>query len=416
MISFKSISEKYWVLADQVVVSGAAFLTNLLLAKALGLSEYGKFSVIVMLQLFLLSLNMAFSSQIYQVVYPALAAPKQQKLTAGMLSLQLAGCFFIGIILLLAAILIPFSGWGIMASGSKILLMAGIATILYLLQDFIRRVFLTKAQAKYAFVIDSLTNSVQLLALALAWWFNILNQTVAWGIIGLSFIPSVATGLALLKPGKLTLSKLKFSWKLQKDKAGWLIGSALLQWGSGYFYVLAAGWWLGASALGALRLAQYIFGLLNLLLQAVESYVLPRAATLTVNLRAYWWLLIKKCLLMVVPLLVLCCFFAKNIFKTIGGVGYEKYTFIIYGLSLVYLVITIGYPTRIAIRSLALNKAYFTAYILSVSISLLAAPSLIKNWGLYGVLAGIMLSQLVLIFYWLFILQRKHAILWKSYI
>src|ERR1700744_252195 len=83
------IKEKYWVLADQVVVSASAFLTNLLLARALGLMEYGKFTVVTMIQLLLFSGTMAFGAQVYQVVYPSLNKEDKGKLTAGMLSQQL---------------------------------------------------------------------------------------------------------------------------------------------------------------------------------------------------------------------------------------------------------------------------------------------------------------------------------------
>ncbi|MBB5647185.1 lipopolysaccharide biosynthesis protein [Pedobacter cryoconitis] len=413
---YKTIGEKYWVLADQIVVSGSAFLTNLLLAKAMGLPEYGKFSIIVMIQLFILSLSMAFSSQVYQVTYPSLPVAEQQKLTPGMLGLQ-----FIAAIAILSG---AFGAWFIwQISGFKsiyftniTLMMAAISTVLYVLQDFIRRVFITKVQGRHAFLIDTLTNAIQLIALLIAWYFNLLGQRMAWSIIGLSFLPSVITGIILLKPGKITFEVIRFSWKLQIVKGGWLIGSSLLQWGSGYFFVIAAGWWLGASALGALRLAQYIFGLLNLLLQAIENYVLPKVAAIKGDMSVYWWRLMQKSLLMIVPILCLLSLFAKDIFRIIGGHAYEQYTFVIYGLSLVYLLITIGYPIRIAIRSLELNRDYFIGYILSVTTGLMLAPWLIKTWALHGVLAGIFITQLIMICYWSITLQRKYAILWKSYI
>lgn len=413
---YKMIAEKYWVLADQIVVSGSAFLTNLMLAKAMGLPEYGKFSIIVMIQLFILSLSMASSSQVYQVSYPALPAADQQKLTPGMLGLQFVAAIF----LLFGA----FAAWSVcriadfksIHFSNATLIMAAVATVLFVLQDFLRRVFITRVQGSYAFLIDSLTNVIQIVALLAAWYFQVLGQLMAWSIIGLSFLPSVITGVILMKPGRISLTVIRFSWQLQVRKGGWLIGSSLLQWGSGYFFVIAAGWWLGAPALGALRLAQYIFGLLNLLLQAIENYVLPKVAAIKGDLSAYWWKLMLKSLLIIVPILCLLSLFAKDIFSIIGGKDYEQYTFVVYGLSLVYLLITIGYPIRIAIRSLELNRDYFIGYILSVSTGLLLAPWLIKTWALQGVLAGIFLTQLIMICYWSFILQRKYAILWKSYI
>jgi O-antigen/teichoic acid export membrane protein len=405
---WKNIPEKYWVLSDQAVVSGSAFFTNMLLARALGLEEYGRFSALVMIQLFVLSINMAFSSQVYQVAYPSLGDIDKQKLTNGMLSLQ-----SIPVVVILVGSMIYYLNWKAVDHN---ILMAALTTVLYLLQDFLRRAFITQIKSKYALLIDCLTNFIQIIALLFVWYFLVLDQFMAWSIIGLSFVPSVITGVFLLRPKAIYWSTVRYAWKLQTQKGGWLVGSSLLQWGSGYFYVLAAGWWLGPTALGALRLAQYIFGLLNLLLQAIENYVLPRAAAMNNTDPGRWRRLMGKCLIMIVPFLCIFSFFAEDIFRISGHASTTSYTFVIYGLSFVYLLITVGYPIRIAIRSLELNKHYFIGYVLSVGIGLLIAPWLIKNWALHGVLVGIFTTQFIMLTYWLIILQRKHSILWKSYI
>jgi len=117
-----------------------------------------------------------------------------------------------------------------------------------------------------------------------------------------------------------------------------------------------------------------------------------------------------------VPFLLLFSFFAKPILQLAGGIELRQYSFIVYGLSLVYLLMTVGYPVRIAIRSLHLNREYFIAYILSVLLNLCIAPWLLRHWELYGVLTGLFLNQLVIIGYWLIVLKRKQQFLWKSFI
>lgn len=409
-----TIKEKYWVLADQVVVSGAGFATNLFLARTLGLVEYGKFSAIVMVQLFLLSITMSFSSQVYQVVYPALSPMEKKKLTNGMLGQQLmvATVFFTLMLLILSVLSANNITWP--RQSRTLLFIAGSTTVLYLLQDFLRRLFIAQVKGKQAFVIDSITNTLQLAALVAVWYFSVLTQVKAWLIIGFTFVPSIVAAFTLLRPGRFSTEAMGFSWNLQKNKSGWLVGSSLLQWAAGYFFVIAAGWWVGAAALGALRLAQYLFGLLNLLLQAIESYVMQKAASFKENQQAYWWQLLKKCLLLVLPFLALFSLFAKQILQLAGGPEFIKYTFVVYGLSIIYVLVTVGYPVRIAIRSLHLNKHYFIAYILSMFFSLSSAPWLLHNWGLYGVLTGLFTTQVITVGYWLIILKRKNQFLWKS--
>src|SRR6201999_1646731 len=57
MIRRIHIPTKLWVLADQAVVSGSAFATNILIAHALRISDFGTFSVLILVQLFLLGVQ-----------------------------------------------------------------------------------------------------------------------------------------------------------------------------------------------------------------------------------------------------------------------------------------------------------------------------------------------------------------------
>lgn len=98
-------SDKFFVLSDQVMVSAGAFLSNLLLARALGIEEYGRFAGVGLVQLFALSLFMATGTQVYQVVYPALAEQRKKNYTNGLFYylciLIVIVCLIIGSILIL---------------------------------------------------------------------------------------------------------------------------------------------------------------------------------------------------------------------------------------------------------------------------------------------------------------------------
>jgi O-antigen/teichoic acid export membrane protein len=56
----------------------------------------------------------------------------------------------------------------------------------------------------------------------------------------------------------------------------WLLSAAVLQWSSSNFFILVAGVYLGIEALGALRLVQSFFGIINIELQTIENYFLPK--------------------------------------------------------------------------------------------------------------------------------------------
>jgi O-antigen/teichoic acid export membrane protein len=255
--------------------------------------------------------------------------------------------------------------------------------------------------------MDIVANLSQCVLVVAAWYTAKLNNAVAWSIIGGTFIPSIIMGMYWVAPGRPSPEAFLFTWAHHRKKGSWLLASSLLQWCSDYFFILVGGWWLGVAALGVLRLAQYNFGLLSVLLQAVENYTLPKAAAATEPV-LYFRMLLKKCLLLFLPFLLLLSLFAKQVLQLEGGSGYTGYAYVIYGLSLVYLIVIIGFPVRIALRSFHLNRQYFTGYVIAVVFSLSCAPFLVRNWQLYGVLAGLFLTQLITVGYWYAILHYKN--------
>ncbi|MBO0949641.1 hypothetical protein [Fibrella forsythiae] len=409
-------SEKGLVLADQVVVSGSAFITNLLLAHALGLAAYGQFSAVILSQLFLLSVQQAVGSGIYQVVFPGLSETEQQRYTNGLFWLQLG--WLIGLMVLSGLIysllptrVIPFS--------IHVLLPAVVGTGLYLLQDFLRKVLLVQQRAGHALLLDCLTNVGQLALLAVFNWQHALSLPVSLWIIGATFVPSIVLGIVWLRAGQPQATNGQFVWEKHRQQGGWMLLSALTQWLAGNFFIVAGGWWLGAAALGALRLAQYIFGLLNVLLQALESYVIPRAAQvahLPLNLLTYLRAVLLKSLLGLLPVLLFLTLGAEPLLAYMGGNDYRPFSYVMYGLSAVYMLVVCSYPIRIILRVRLLNKHYFTGYALTTVFSLATAFWLITTWGLVGVLVGLFSTQVILITYWLFVVHHNGLFVWKSFI
>jgi len=411
---FRPEYEKYWVLSDQAAVSGGAFITNLALAKLLGIFAYGSFSAVWLAQMFFLSITMSFSSQIYQVVFPKLNDQEKMMLTTGMLAQQV----FTGIMLILLVSLLNMGFPALFAThlgiqGNFAGFWPILAIVLFLIQDFLRRTFCTRGEARIAFLIDMLDNGLQVILLLVTWVLHIVSLRNAWAIVAIAYIPGLIIGIYKLQLSPSIASSLKFTFSLQRNKTGWLLGSSLLQWGAGYFFVFAAGWWIGVTALGALRLAQYLFGCINLLLQAIENYTLPHASS-KVQARDYWLRLTTKCALIIAPLLILLTVLARPIISLAGGSDFAPFAYVIYGLTITYIIITLGYPVRIAIRSLQMNREYFTAYVLSVGVSLTTAPWLLQHWQLFGVFTGLLMAQLINTGYWLFALYRKKMFIWKS--
>jgi O-antigen/teichoic acid export membrane protein len=406
-------SPKTWVLADQAVVSGSSFVTNILIARALGITDYGKFSVILLVQLFMLSIQQAVSTGVLQVM--VLRYDQQER------KFYIKGVFYAQCLFFLLLSLVCVSVFLIaptLATGYPGLFAPGlIVTIGLLAQDFLRKTLLTIGQESRAFCIDTLTNLIQLAVLGgLMVTGHLSLATVCW-TIGLTFIPSVALGIAWVNPGRASFPAVRNAFHIHKGQGGWMLLSALLQWFAGNLFVLAAGWWLGLAALGALRLAQYTFGMLNVVLQAIENYTLPKASRAhdtPTHFNRYLQQVLKKSVILIGPLLLLVVLFAKPLLAFSGGAAYVRYAYVMYGLAATYLLVLAGIPVRIALRTKQLNRSYFTGYLLATLFSLFTAKWMIHQWGLSGVVAGLFLTQLILLAYWLRTLKTKNVIAWRS--
>jgi len=403
------------VFADQAIVSGSSFVTNIVVARSLGVTNYGKFSVVILIQLFLLSLQQAVSSGVYQVMFGGLEEKFKSSYTNGLFYIQL----------MLYAALIALCGGGYylfpsVSNGYEIIFPAAIAgTLLFLLQDFLRKVLLSKKEEWKALMIDAITNFIQIVLLVVYAFTGKLSLPIACWIIALTFIPSIIAGIIWINPGNISFDNIRLTFGIHKKQSHWMLMSALLQWFAGNFFVVAAGMWLGVAALGALRLAQYIFGFLNVLLQAIENYALPHASSLQKSPEQFNGFLksvFRKTFLMIAPVLVILSLFARQILQLSGGASYLDYSYVIHGLSLVYVLILTGLPIRIALRVRLLNQNYFIGYLLASGFSMLTARWLIGNWHLLGVLTGLFITQLIVIIYWSAILTRKKVLSWKLFI
>jgi O-antigen/teichoic acid export membrane protein len=400
------------VLTDQAVVSGTSFLSNILIARSLGITDYGLFSVVVLVQVFLLSVQQSVSSGIYQVLLPRFKGSMQKFYTNGLFYLQLM--FFMLLSVLGAALY--SARLSLVEQHHTIFFPSLVAGILFLMQDFLRKILVTQQQPGKALVTDIITNGLQLVLLLFFSFKGTLTLPGALWITGLTFIPSIIAGIYWIGPGWPRLTAIRFTLSHHRNHSGWMFLSALLQWFAGNFFVVAAGWWLGMAALGALRLGQFIFGLLNVLLQAIESYALPRGAVLQKSGDAFshfLWSIFKKSMIVMLPALILLSVFAKQLLYFSGGNAYTGYAYVMYSLSVIYVVIVAGLPIRIALRVQLLNKNYFIGYLLATAFSLLTAKFLIQEWQLAGVLAGLFVTQVIVLSYWLFILNRKKIITWR---
>lgn len=105
--------------------------------------------------------------------------------------------------------------------------------------------------------------------------------------------------------------------------------------------------------------------------------------------------------------------FSEQIIRFAGGSEYTEYAYLVKGMALLYFVIFAGYPIRMSIRMMILNRLFFIGYVISFLFSLITFNFLLKEWHLWGAIIGLIINQLIILSYWQYALIKKEFILWK---
>ncbi len=402
------LSPSLLVLVDQALFSGTNFLLTLFLAQKLDIKNFGLFSTVVLVTYLVMSVTNALIIQPFQVSISKISKRKEYyvSLFLGLVALLFLFMFLVKLLVLF----LPNQNVYSFQSNAIICFIVG-----YLLQDFFRKIFLAIANIFTVIIIDI----IFLVLILIAFYFlkheiTLFNSLL---ILGLANIISSIPGLYFV----IKNYENPISWKLflqdHITQGKWLFSVAVLQWCSSNFFVLISGIYLGIEALGALRLVQSFFGIINIVLQTVENYFLPKVAVLynenVTKAKKYLLEITAYGALLFGVLLSILFVYSNEIIVLAGGNKYESYGYVVKIIAILYFFIFLSYPVRIAVRVMVLNKIFFIGYLISFVSSLLTFHFLLKYSGLYGAVTGLIINQIIMILYWQNRLKKNQFLLWK---
>ena len=402
---------KLMVLADQMVFSGNSFLATLLMVRILSPTDFGVYASVVLLVYLVINVLNAIIIEPLQVTLSEIVDKPSYIAFSFWLQLCLLLFALLGIVFILS-LKIPFFELYNHLDYGIVLLAFG-----FVLHDYFRKLFLASRQLGRALLIDMLTAGLHFGILISALFYAKYPLSDILIYLGLAYMPALVLAIFFIRPKCRKIAAWEFYLAKHIKQAKWLLLSAMAQWWSSNLFVVASGIFLGIQALGAFRLVQSVFGVFNVLLQTFENYVLPQASRLLQNspdkAKKYIRQIGFKSSVLFGSILVPVFIFSEYIIVLVGGSTYAEYSFVVKGMAILYLIIFLGYPIRITVRVLILNKNFFLGYLLSLLFSLLSFNYLLKEWHLVGAIIGLIVSQLIVLAYWQFILIKKNFVLWK---
>jgi len=411
LLSKISKNSKLLVLADQGVFSGSNFVTTILFARILSPDDFGVFTSIVLYNYLLISISNSIVIQPLQVIIAKIESKAS----------YLSFTFYSQLLIVLLVSIFTYVFLQFEVEFIKGLKDHAASIILYtsgfLFHDYHRKLFLARGSLFHALIIDSVLGIIQVGTFSAAYlWLDFGFAQVVSGV-ALSYLPSLVLSITMLKPSIKGVSNWKGFLQQHIMQGKWLLMTSVLQWWANNLFMVAAGIFLGARALGALRLVQSFFGVLNVLFQTFENYALPQAALLFQSSmeesKLYLRQISIKGSIVVGTVLFVVFIFSHEIITLGGGAEYAEFSYLVKGMALLYFVIFAGYPTRMAIRMMVLNRFFFLGYVISFLFSLISIKYLLGQWHLMGAIIGLIANQLIMLSYWQYALLKKEFILWK---
>lgn len=375
------------------MVSGVNFLTGVLFARYLGLEEFGRFTLAWMAVLFINSLQYAVIISPMMSIGPKQDETRRSDYYGAVILQQL---FFAGgsCVLLAAGVRASqflFPEWRVQPLGWP--LASALAT--FQLQDFLRRYFFAQDRAGLAFLNDCVSYVGQLLLLIILFRASLLDAgKVLWLIAGTSGA-AVVLGICFLGPCRISGQALHQVSGQHWHFAKWILASAVLQWTSGNFFLVAAGKMLGPALVGAIRAAQNIVGVIQILFLATENVVPGQAAKayaikgieglLGYLHRFAWW-----GGLITVSIALIAGVFADFWLALLYGNAYAGHAFIVRWFSIIYVIAFFVSPLTAGLRALEQTRVFFTSCLWTGIFSVVMAYPLIFFFGISGVMIGLL--------------------------
>ena len=387
-------------MADQVMVSGANFLMNVLLLKALGLAEFGIFALGWLVAM------VAMSIQLGLVVCPMMSIgpklPEDQGTAYYTAALMQIGAFTMLAFVLVLSGAVLYNQRISAGALDHLALPLAAATATTLLQDGVRRILFTRGRTLAVLVSDTATHSVRLATFG---WVAVAGQTLtvsgALLVIAATAAVGAVIGVGRIAPFAFDFNVIRRSAIRHWASGRWLAASGIMQWFLANAFVMAAGTLLGPAAAGILRAGQTLVGVLNVLLQAQEN-ILPQRASRALMEGGYSGLsriIGVAAVVSLVPGVALVAILSAAPGYWMGlifGPELEPYGAVLVLQSLTMLLIIVGLLPLYGLRALEQTRSGFTAPAVGCLLSIAIAIPFIQIWGVVGAAAGQLLAQTVM--------------------
>ena len=398
------------VFFDQAMVSGSNFLLGVLLVRWIGLDDYGVFALLWMGVLFALGINQAFITKPLLSIAPKMIGANQKDYLKGLHFLQ----FCVSVLFLFFGLAVFLcSSWMFGEDVMKYLPVLSGIVFLQTMHDYYRKVNIVKNNVQKVLILDILLYGGQTIGMI---FLIIANKISLYTSLNVIFLANILSVLGGVFQEEFSIKDFKNILVRHFHFSKWLLGTSILQWLSGNYFIIVGASILGTSAVGAVRMVQNVMGLCHILFLAMESIIPIEAAQKFQaegenGLINYLTKTTKQLGLGFCLILTLITIFSSSILSIFYGEEAVQFSFIVFAYVLLYALVFLGHPLRFYLRTIEKTSPIFIAYVLGTLFSLSFAHLLMNHFGINGLLLGLILTQLINVLTYYFFSQQSKIIL-----
>lgn len=398
LIMARGGSTMLWSFIDQFMVSGCNFLIGIAAARYLGIAEFGKFTLVLMI----VGFATVVQGTIISVPMVTLAGQRPGRSASYFAAVTLWGAgLSAGFALVTAAIVAGVH----LARGDPSptgLLLAVIAlSIFFGLHDVVRRVLFARRRGGSAFMLDAMRFGLFGGAVLVLHVLGVqADATLVLAAMGASAAVAVLPFFVGLVRARLRLRLFQRVWHRHWMIGRWLVLMVLVATGQEQVIWIGVATGLGDTAVGALRAGQYLLGITHFILMAVENF-LPRQAAVeyrrggVVALKTY---LVRQTMLLgvVTGLLILTVAVpARFWLTTVFGPEFGDYAPLLWVYSLTYAVIFLRSIWVFYLRTIEDTRSVFRSFLVSSVTAVICAWPAIATFGIAGAATVILAAHVV---------------------
>jgi O-antigen/teichoic acid export membrane protein len=258
-----------WGLADQALSSLTNFVLGIVVARAVGLTDFGAFGLAFTGYLIATGVSRAVNGQPILIRYSGVPTEVWRRAAAAVSGTALV----IGLASSLIALAIAFAGDGALRAAflALALVLPGL-----IVQDAWRFAFFAHGRGRDAFLNDLVWAVTQLSAFVLA--IAVGQGTVFWAVIAWGGSATLAAFIGAAQVRVLPRPTLARSWTIEhRDLLPAYVGETAAYILSGQLVLYAIGLVAGLAVVGAVRATQILLGPLNVVVQGLYLVAVPEA-------------------------------------------------------------------------------------------------------------------------------------------